>query len=129
MPIKFPTKWDIAKPLLERDYLLGNVTDTMRRAEVHGHRDEYKAVPINNFGNNWNRMKKKIKDLKRDSDRDQIAFDHDRKLHPVDPDRWDGSEAQAHLKDDMNEEFWQFLLTVGLLDYWIVGLLDFLTFR
>ena len=57
---KVATAWEIAKPLLEKDYLDGLVNDEMPRGEVHRFRDEYKKVPINNFGNNWLRMKRSI---------------------------------------------------------------------
>ena len=84
MPIKTPTKWEIAKPLLEQDYLNGVVTDEMARAEVHGKRDEHKAVPIDNFGENWLRMKRATGRMKRDATRDAAALQHDRLVHPID---------------------------------------------
>ena len=97
-----PTAWEIAKPILERDYLEGRVTESMARKDVHAFRPEFQAVPINNFGNNWNRIKKSAQELKRRAVIDSAALFHDRILHPVEhQNRWDGSDAQTLLKQDI----------------------------
>ena len=67
MPKKVLTAWEIAKPLLEQDYLAGDVTDDMPRGVVHSKRPEYKKVNINNFGNNWLRMKRSIGTMKQNA--------------------------------------------------------------
>ena len=78
MAPKEPSKWDVAKPLLEKDHLEGIATDEMRRGEVHKLRPEYLAVPINNFGQNWNRMKANIGAMKEHAAGDKAALAHDR---------------------------------------------------
>lgn len=106
MPIKIATKWEIAKPILEKDYLEGRITDDMRRGFVHKMRKEFEEVPINNFGNNWLRMKKSIGAAKSHAVRDRLALIHDRNLYPIDQeDRWDGSLAQSYLHQDLDNEF------------------------
>ena len=71
----------------------------MARKDVHAFRPEFQAVPINNFGNNWNRIKKSAQELKRRAVIDSAALFHDRILHPVEhQNRWDGSDAQTLLK-------------------------------
>ena len=97
-----PTPWEVAKPVLERDCLEGRVTDSMARKDVHAFRPEFQAVPINNFGNNWNRIKKSAQELKRIAVIDSAALFHDKILHPVEhQNRWDGSDAQTLLKQDI----------------------------
>ena len=67
---KPPTAWEVAKPILEKDYLEGRITDTMKRSQVHKMRPEYEKVNINNFGNNQNRLKKTIREFKSNATRD-----------------------------------------------------------
>ena len=105
---KQPTKWEIAKPILEKMYLMGEITDSMRRGVVHKLRPEFEAVPINNFGNNWNRLKATVRELRRRAIIDDCSLFHDRILHPIDttdPKRWDGTEAQRLLKQDIEDDF------------------------
>ena len=103
---KEPTKWEIAKPILEKAYLDGEVTDDMKRSVVWGMKPEFKAVPINNFGTNWNLMKKNISSLKRRAAEDAADLKHDRDIFPIQEEgRWDGSEAQALLKMDVKDDF------------------------
>lgn len=82
MPIKTLTPWDIAKPLLEEDYLKGEVTNEMTRMQVWLKRKEYQACKITNFGNNWNAMKKRVKAFKDRAKDDEKALAHDRALYP-----------------------------------------------
>ena len=105
MPKKVSTPWEIAKPLLEELYLAGKIKDDWPRAKVHKLRKVFEDVPINNFGKNWLRMKNTIGSMKRSADRDLILLQADRLVHPIDPNRWDGSEAQALLKQDIDNEF------------------------
>ena len=46
MPKK-QTPWEIAKPILEKEYLAGRITDQMKPGHVHKLREEFTAVPIN----------------------------------------------------------------------------------
>ena len=91
MPKKVLTKWEIAKPILEELYLAGDIQDDWPRKKVHSARPEFEAVPINNFGNNWNRMKKSIGTLKQQAKRDFEILQADKLLYPIDENRWDGS--------------------------------------
>jgi hypothetical protein len=101
--MKTKSKWDIARPILENDYLKGRVTDDMKRGKVHKMRPEYTAVPINNFGTNFNLMKERYRAFKARANIEHRAFQKDRKLYPPTPGRWDGSEAQRLLKADVKE--------------------------
>ena len=106
MPKKVLTAWEIAKPVLEQDYLAGRVKDWWPRGRVHKARKIFEAVPINNFGNNWNRMKAGTIRLKNVAKRDEEAMKVARTLHPIDySNRWDGSDAQRLLAEDINDEF------------------------
>ena len=105
MPKKVLTAWEIAKPLLEADYLSGEIDDNWPRGKVHKKRPEYERVDINNFRNNWNRMKKSIGGLKQLAARDLRILHSDKLLYPTDPNRWDGSLAQALLKQDIRDDF------------------------
>ena len=111
MPKKVVTPWEIAKPLLEELYLAGEVTDDMPRGVVYLKRPEFQKVNINNFGNNWLRMKKSIGTLKRNAIRDRIALQGDRLLYPIDhTNQWDQSLAQALLKQDISNDFHVYFL-------------------
>ena len=101
MPKKVLTPWDIAKPLLEDDYLNNVVNETMARQEVWSSRREFQAVPINNFGNNWLAMKRRIGALKSRAEDDAEALLHDRAHYPKKSNRWDDSAAKAMLEDDV----------------------------
>ena len=104
--VKQLTPWEIAKPILEKLYLDGEITDDMARGSVWRLRQEFMACNINNFGNNWNRMKKSIGGLKKRANDDMIALAHDRILHPINMNnRWDGSAAQKLLKSDVKDDF------------------------
>ena len=100
---KQPTPWEIAKPLLEQDYLDGTVSDSMKRGEVHRSRPEHMAVNINNFGTNFRKMKKDFKKLKQRAEEDALALQTNRMLCPKTPGRWDGSEAQRQLKECVDQ--------------------------
>lgn len=66
-------------------------------------RPEYTAVPINNFGSNFNDMKKRYREFKARANIEERALKHDRELYPPTPGRWDGSEAQRLLKQDVED--------------------------
>ena len=104
-PRRPPTAWEIAKPVLEKAHLAGDVTDEMTRGQVHKANRVFEKVPINNFGNNWLCMKRTIGTMKSHATRDKLALQHDRALYPIDfTNRWDGSEAQSYLKQDIDND-------------------------
>jgi hypothetical protein len=102
---KSPTPWEIAKPLLEQDFLEGRATADMRPREVIKLRDEYKRVKIENFRSNWKALKERIQAHKTRATEDADDFLHDKQLHTLAqdlPGYWDGSAAQRLLIDDVH---------------------------
>ena len=77
----------------------------MRPAEIRRLRNEYEEVPVENFRANWNRLKKTITRMKECAARDKLMYQADRLLYPIDNTRWDGSEAQKLLKQDIDNDF------------------------
>ena len=65
-----PTPWEIAKPLLERDYLDGTFSYSDPPRVVVLLRDEYQAVKYANFSSNLLAMKKRISEHKNRADVD-----------------------------------------------------------
>lgn len=101
-PKKEPTKWEIAKPILEEMYLKGEITDDMPRGVVHKLRKEFEDVPINNFL----RMKNTVADLKERADDDAELLQFDLGIYALASEKhhsWDGSLAQASLIKDLEE--------------------------
>lgn len=118
--VKPLTPWEIAKPLLEQDYLAGEITDDMPPRFVVLKRDEFKEVKYENFTRNFNEMKKRIRKHKARSMRDNVAFTHDTSIYELAKDKascWDGSDAQLLLMVDVKcnmhkfmkpKQLWQF---------------------
>lgn len=76
------TAWEIAKPLLEADYLAGEITDDMPPSIVIKKRPEYEKVPSKNFGANWRAMKARVAGHKqRALDDENMAISKDKPLH------------------------------------------------
>jgi hypothetical protein len=102
-----PTAWDIAKPLLEKDYLDGVATDDMPPRDVVKLRDEYKAVKVGNFRSNWLAMKKRVTVNKGRADEDELMYLHDMTIYRLAKDRddlWHGSPAERLLKEDFKRK-------------------------
>ena len=103
---KTPTVWEIAKPILEEDYLKGRVTDDMQPMYVHQLRDEYKAVKINNFRQNFKCMKDTIVHLKDRAEDEAELLQYDLGIYTLASkrnDRWHGSVGQRLLKEDIEQ--------------------------
>jgi len=109
-PSKKKTPWEVAKPLLIEDIKNGVVTPEMKPKEVRGltERPEYRLVPSSNFGQNLARLRKTINEGIKRADEDEIIIEEHRRLYPVDSSnpkfsypRWDGSQAQQLLEDDI----------------------------
>jgi hypothetical protein len=99
------TPWEIAKPLLEKDYLEGRATADMQPREVIKLRDEYKKVKVENFRSNWKAMKERIQAHKTRATEDAHDFLHDMQLYTLArdlPSYWDGSAAQRLSIDDVD---------------------------
>lgn len=99
-----PTAWEIAKPILQKYYLDGTITDAMKPRVVWEMQPEFVDVKYENFRNNFARMKKTIKDQKYRAEIDEAGYLNDISLYPLAKDTdgyWDGSEAQKLLKQDI----------------------------
>ena len=98
------TAWDIAKPLLEDDYLKEIARDDMPPRDVRALRPEYAAVPAANFNANWRALKIRINAHKDRAEEDEARFLHDITIYTLAKDTdgyWDGSDAQRLLKRDI----------------------------
>ena len=99
------TKWEIAKPLLEKDVIERRVTDDTMPREVKVMRPEYEACG-KSFGSNLRRLQKAIRKNKSRAFKDCIAYTHDKNLKGLardDEKCWDGSLAKTLLATDINE--------------------------
>jgi hypothetical protein len=104
-----PSKWkdSRAKMLLRQDILDGKVTASMKPKQVFEMRAEYKPYGIKNFRSNLYSLRSVTKENQQKADSDAAALAHDRCIHPkavYTPKgypRWDGSDAQRFLKEDM----------------------------
>jgi hypothetical protein len=102
------TNWEIAKVLLKEDWCAGMIPLTMGPSEVHIFRLEYEAVPHQNFSVNLNALRKKLDSQQKTAASDDAALAKDVELHPINMNpvgrpypRWDGSDAQRLLKQDV----------------------------
>mmetsp|Transcript_27301 Transcript_27301/g.66240 ORF Transcript_27301/g.66240 Transcript_27301/m.66240 type:complete len:250 (-) Transcript_27301:48-797(-) len=101
-----PTAWEIAKPLLQEDYLSGKATaDIMTPDEVIALRKTiYGKVPRSNFLTNWRSLKKRIDEEKEWVKKGTERYLHDTAIYPLAKDlpwEWHGSEAERLLKKDV----------------------------
>jgi hypothetical protein len=129
---KQTTPWEIAKPILEKAYLEGEVTDGMKPADVWAMRSEFVDVKYKNFRSNFARMKKSIKENKERANDDEAGFLHDMTIYTLAKDSasyWDGSEVQTLLKRDIekkrNECMKPELLWLSRLQYQVFALEKF----
>jgi len=58
---KPPTHWEIAKPLLLKDYLAGDITDAMEPSYVWKLRSAFWNTEYNSFRDNFAAMERSIK--------------------------------------------------------------------
>jgi hypothetical protein len=101
------TPWEIAKPLLQKHYLAGDITDDMPPFDVWVMQPEFVDVKYENFRNNFASMKRTIKKHKERATRDEAGYLHDVAIYPLakdTPGYWDGSEAQRLLKRDIKKK-------------------------
>ena len=102
-----PTAWEVAKPLLEEDYLAGRAKANMSVDEVIGLRKTiYGKVPRTNFLNNWRALKARMDADEERAKKDEESYDHDAALYTfaVDcPWEWHGSTAEKQLKRDVQK--------------------------
>ena len=104
---KPPTPWEIAKPLLEKDYVAGRITDDMKPKWVwENTRVEYRAVKYVNFRNNFRHLKNTIVELKARADDELELLHYDLGVYDLadsKPNCWDGSDAQRLPHEDFTE--------------------------
>jgi hypothetical protein len=98
-----------AKRLLYHDILDGVVTASMEPATVFRMRPEYQVYHEDNFKTNLKNLKQAIKDKQEYAVIDSAAFAHDSRVNPPVEQtakgcpRWNGSAAEALLKQDMDD--------------------------
>lgn len=100
--------WEDVKGILTPMIVLGEIPHSMGPREVYNlpeHKDEFQQVRYDRFRDNLNALRKRIKTWHEKSDFDQVAFEHDKALNPIDVSklRWPGSAAEASLKRDVDE--------------------------
>ena len=98
------TAWEIAKPILSKDYNEGTVTDSMKPKDVWGMRSEFKDVVYENFRSNFSRLKRTTKANQVRATIDNAGFLHDMTIYSLAKEiegYWDGSEAQELLRQDI----------------------------
>ena len=61
---KPPTPWEMAKPILYKDYTEGFISDSMKPSDVWKLRSVYWNVNYNNFRGNFAAMKRTVKKKK-----------------------------------------------------------------
>jgi hypothetical protein len=100
--------WEIAKALLKEDWCAGMIPLATGPSEVHIFRLEHEAVPHQNFSANLNALRKKLDSQQKTTASDDAALAKDVELHPINMNpvgrpcpRWDGSDAQRLLKQDV----------------------------
>ena len=94
--------------LLRQDILDGKIVDSLKPKKVFEMRPEYKPYGIVNFRSNLRSLRASIKDNIAKADSDSAALAHDRRIRPLPAQtskgypRWDGSDAQRLLKEDVD---------------------------
>jgi hypothetical protein len=104
----FPWKDSKAKEVLREDIISGFVPSSMSAKDVYndereGRKQLYAPYKLNNFTTNLRNLRKSITTLQRLATEDSAALERELQLYPpaeVDP-RWNGSTAQASLKQDV----------------------------
>jgi hypothetical protein len=103
-----PWKDSQAKKLLRQDILDGKVVDSMTPMQIFQMRPEYAPYGLKKFRSNWYSLRDSIKDNQAKASSDSDALAHDLRIRPPVAytskgyPRWDGSDAQRLLKQDVN---------------------------
>lgn len=109
---KKPTPWEHSeeKKLLRQDILDGKVPSTMKPRDAYNMRNGIcKKYKQTNFTTSLRNLRESLKKNQEKADSDSAALAHDRQLHPKGNEtcdgcgypRWEGSEAERLLKDDI----------------------------
>jgi hypothetical protein len=98
---KKATSWEIAKPLLEENYLANRITDTMKPKDVVKLQLEYKDIEYHTFVCNFCNQKIVIKKLQAKAEATNVILKNERHLYPLAANpgkfpypRWDGCRQQ-----------------------------------
>jgi hypothetical protein len=107
-----PVKWEKsrAKALLRQAIVDGKVTRAMKRRQVYEMEPEYQEYEFKNFSRNCGTLLNEYEKNYTRANADAAALVHDRTIHPVGPEtakgcgypRWQGSDAQRLLKEDID---------------------------
>jgi hypothetical protein len=108
---KPPAPWQNsqAKMILRQVILDGEVVDSMKPKKVFEMRPEYTAYKLANFRSNLKTLRDSIKVEHAKADYDSAALAHDLRIRPLPAQtswgypRWDGSDAEQFLKEDIDE--------------------------
>ncbi len=104
------TPWEVAKELLKEDFCAGMLPRTMGPAEIYSMRKESESVVYENVRNNRNKLRNLLESQQSSAASDDAALQHyNMGLNPVNMNptggmnypRWDLSDAQRLLKDDI----------------------------
>ena len=98
------TPWELAKPTLKREYLAGTITDDMAPRDVWQSNPLYLAVKYERFRDNFRAMKNTIRERQERADDEAELLQNDLGLYDLarsNPDRWNGSDAEQLLKQDL----------------------------
>jgi hypothetical protein len=106
------TPWEVAKELLKEDFCAGMLPRTMGPVEIYSMRKEYESVVYENFRNNLNKLRNLLESQQSSAASDDAALQRYMGLHPLNMNptggmsypRWDLSEAQRLLKEDIAAE-------------------------
>ena len=102
-----PTEWEIAKPILLKQYLDGIITDSMMPNAVWKMQPEFTAVPYVNFRTNFRNMKRGVQANRNRAAEDEAGLLRDMTIHKLAKDTpgcWFGSEAKELLQVDMENK-------------------------
>lgn len=106
--------WDIARPLVEKDYADGTITKEMKPADVYKMRPEYQAVPYTNFRTNLCAAKKRVdkekegKTAQTDANNDDTDGANDDK---------ENNDGQPPTEDNNGLSAWEVALPLLTHDY------------
>jgi hypothetical protein len=100
--------WEDVKEILEPLLVSGEIPDSMPPRQVYAmpqYKDIFEKVKYENFASNFYNLRNKVRKWKTRSEFDEKAYDHDIALYPTDTSklRWPGSEAEALLKQDVDD--------------------------
>ena len=106
------TPWEVSKEILKQDFCAGMLPRTLGPAEIYEMPQEYQDVEYGNFRTNLNELRKKLESQQSSAALDDAALQRYTGSNPVNMNptggmeypRWDLSDAQRFLKEDIAAE-------------------------